>query len=251
VPRPEANLVITDVHVPWQNERLIKRVCQLAMDVQFDGLYIGGDTHDLYTLSRHNQRSLFRLKDITLAWEYERANKFYDDLLSAVGKKCRKRKLVYGNHEDNYTRWMHDEDHAKLGEALLSPIEACRLRERGFEVRTDWKSDSFRIGDSSLELAHGEYCTVHAAKKHLDEYEGSVMFGHTHRFQTFITGQRAGFNIGGLFDKDSIGFKYATASQRRRWCNGFAVVYVHDNGSFNAVPVNCWNGKFVFNGKLY
>jgi hypothetical protein len=248
-PRVQTSIVITDVHAPWHNSPLVKRVCQLAKDIQPDRLVIGGDFADLYSLSRHHKKSLYHLKGLTLTDEYDTCNQVLDDLGDAVGQSCEK-DYLWGNHEDFYTRWLHEEDNAKLGGEVTSPTEGLFLRERGYTVQENWMDDAVTLG-RHLEVRHGIFCAVHAAKAHLDKFESSVMIGHTHRFNTFLTGSRGAFNIGGLFDKASKGFRYASASMKLQWCNGFAVVYVYDDGSFNAHPINCWNGRFVFNGKQY
>jgi predicted phosphodiesterase len=250
VSRPERNLVLTDVHVPWQDKRLCNAVFKLARDFQFDGLYLGGDTLDMYTLSRHHANSLYHLKGLTLTDEYRMGNEFMDDLCSAVGKKCSKRRKIWGNHEAFHTRWLHEQDHDKLGKELGSPTQGLRLRERGFKVKENWQNDSWRIG-SHLELVHGLFTTTHPAYAHMARFGGSVIHGHTHRFNTFITGSAGGFNIGGLFDKKSKGFNYASHVQKLQWCPGFAVAYVFDDGSYNVHPINCWRSRFVFEGKEY
>ncbi len=98
---------------------------------------------------------------------------------------------------------------------------------------------------------HGTKCSEHPAATHLRRAEASVVFGHTHRFNTYITGKHGGYNIGFLGDRDSKGFHYMPREDRSRWCNGFGVTYTLDDGSFRMAPVQCWKNQFVFNGRLY
>lgn len=242
-------LIISDVHVPWHSKPLIRKLCKLAHDVKFDGFIINGDFLDLYTLSRHNAGSLGLLKDLTLTQEYVEGNKVLDDLMSTPLRRADKRYL-FGNHEDNYRRCLLQDDNAKFGESLRGPLEALSLSERGFQVLQNWKDDSVRLG-SHLDVTHGVNCCVHVAAKALSEFEGSVIVGHTHRFNTFVTGRRAAFNVGFLGDRASSGFHYMPAKDRRKWTNSFATVNILDDGDFLANPIQCWNDRFIFNGKLY
>jgi predicted phosphodiesterase len=102
-----------------------------------------------------------------------------------------------------------------------------------------------------LDIVHGVYTSIHAAKAHLDKTQHSVMFGHTHRVQCYHSGNRAAFNIGGLYDIKSKGFSYMPRFQRQLWANGFAIVNITDNGDFYVEQVNVWADKFLANGKMY
>lgn len=247
--RPERHLILPDVHVPFQNDVLISKICQLSKDVSFDSVVLLGDFLDLFTLSKYAEDSLYQLRDVTLSDEYEAGRRVLGNILSAQ-RRGTKKSYLYGNHEDRYFRELQKKDHAKYGTELTSPEEALRLRERGFEVVTDWKSGSVRLG-TCLDLIHGTFFGAHSAKRHLDEFEGSVMMGHSHRFQTYVTGKRGSYNIGFLGDRDSKGFAYCPRAIRQKWVNGFAVVYVLDDGTFRPSPVQCWDNSFFFNGKLY
>lgn len=247
--RPHTTLVLPDVHVPYQNRLLVRKVCQLAIDIKIDHLILSGDFLDLSSLSRHNRDSLKKLRAISLDREYDAGEKLIRELESAVGGRAKK-SFLYGNHEDNFNRFLEAGDNDKLGKALSRPEEAMRLVEHKWEVFTSWKDDSILVGDS-LEIIHGQYTTVHAAKKHMDEFEGSVMFGHTHRWQSYVTSRRGSYNIGFLGDCDSDGFSYMPRPQRMKWVNGFAVVYTLPSGGFIPMPVQCWNNQFTFDGKVY
>lgn len=246
--RLHTTLVLPDVHVPYQNKTLLKKICRLANDIRVDHLILSGDFLDLSSLSRHNRDSLKKLSDITYDQECDSGAALVRDLEEAAGRS--KRSYLYGNHEDSFNRHLEERDNAKTGKGLQRPEELMRLREHKWEVHTNWKDDSIPVGDH-LEIVHGQYCTVHAAKKHFDECEGSVMFGHTHRWQSFVTSKRGSYNIGWLGDPQSPGFSYAPRTQRMKWINGFAVVYTLDDGGFIPVPVQCWENKFTFDGRLY
>lgn len=246
--KPEPFLILPDLHVPFHNAPLIKRVCQLALDIKPSGLILSGDFGDFFSIAGQNSNSLARLRSLTLKDEYDAQNKVLNDIGVAVGRAAKH--FLFGNHEDRFVRWLGDGDNAKMDGAVECPAKALSLERRGYKVYPNWKDDSVPVGPH-LEVIHGEYCVQHSAFKHLQEYEGSVVMGHTHRWNAHVTGRRGAYNIGWLGDKDNPAFSYATKSQRRRWCNGFMVAYLMADGTFIPSPVQVWNSHFVYSGKLY
>jgi predicted phosphodiesterase len=243
-------IVISDVHRPFHNQTLWNKLLQLINDMgsSLYGIVIAGDYLDLYTLGSYNNESLANLSNITLQDEYIDGLQGIDEINSAF--KGAKKLFLFGNHEDRYFRHIKEKDNAKYGGALINPIEALYLHERDWITKTDWQSDYFTLG-KHLDIVHGVYCSIHAAKAHLDKTQHSVMFGHTHRVQCFHQGNRAAFNIGGLYDIKSKGFNYMPRFQRQLWANGFALVNITDNGDFYVEQVNVWADKFLANGKMY
>lgn len=242
-------VILPDLHIPFHNEPVIEKIYRAVVDIRPYGIVLGGDFLDLHTLSKYSEDSLLELRDLTLTDEYRAGVGVLDRLDIALPRGCR-RFYLYGNHEQRYLTVLKTGDHAKYGNELRSPEEALQLRERGYEVFNQWMDDSVRIGEH-LEVIHGLYTPVHAAKKHLDEFQGSVIFGHTHRFGSFVTGKRGSYNIGFLGDIHSAGFKYFPRTKRMGWVNGFAVVHVDDTGDFWVEMVQIWNNRFVVNGRMY
>ena len=244
-------LILPDVHRPFQNKVLEKKVLQLIKDLgsSLYGINISGDYLDLYTLGSYNAESLGLLNGITLEYEYLDGLKGIKDIENAAHKDVKKQ-FLWGNHEDRYFREVNKKDNAKYGSALKHPTEALELDERGWEVKTNWKDDFFTLGNH-LDVMHGMFTNVHAAYNHLLKTNHSCIFGHTHRVQSYHLGNRAAYNIGGLYDKENKAFHYMPRLQREVWANGFAMVYIDDNGHFFVEQINVWNNKFFANGKMY
>jgi predicted phosphodiesterase len=219
------------------------------MGADLYGICLAGDYLDLYTLGSYNSMSLGLLEGIDLGYEYEDGLNGLIELQSALPDGCKKL-FLYGNHEDRYFRTMNSRDHKKFGSALRDPIEALRLQENGWQVKTNWKDDFFTLGEH-LDVCHGTYHNKHVAAKHLDQNGRSVMFGHTHRIQSFHLGNRAAFNIGGLFDIKNKAFGYMPRMTRRNWANGFAIVNIDNKGDFYTNQVTVWNDCFFVEGKKY
>lgn len=244
-------LVLSDIHRPFHNQVLWSKVLQLIKDLgsSLYGVILAGDYLDLYTLGSYNAESLANLSGLTLQDEYIDGLQGIDELNSVLHKDAKKY-FLFGNHEDRYFRHVKEKDNAKYGGALLNPIEALYLHENNWEVKTDWQSDYFTLG-KHLDVIHGVYTSINAAKAHLDKTQHSVMFGHTHRVQCFHTGNKAAYNIGGLYDIKSKGFSYMPRLQRETWANGFAIVNINDDGEFYVEQVNVWKDKFFADSKMY
>ena len=248
-------VVFSCTHGLFRNKRLWNNFCYFIKDYQPDGLVNVGDFIDAYSTSRHNYASLSKLKGITLGEEYTDGIEMLENLQWALPDYAR-RVLIFGNHEDNVIRWFDTDDNSKLGDAMALPRQGLQLDSFGYEVVGDyadgWKQEVFEIIPDRLIAMHGTFCGIHAAKKHLDEFDGySVLMGHTHRMQSYLTGKRGAWNIGGLFDKQNPGFHYVGISTRNKWCNGFATVEVANDESFYVNTIRAENGCFVANGKFY
>jgi hypothetical protein len=100
-------------------------------------------------------------------------------------------------------------------------------------------------------VTHGQYAPANPGPKYIKEYDGSVMFGHTHRVSVFIEGKRGAYNIGGLFDKHAFGMHYAPRHKREKQTNGFAVIDTDDRGRFWVQMVQAWDGYFTCDGVGY
>lgn len=244
-------LILPDVHRPFHNQILEKKVLQLIKDLgtSLYGINLSGDFLDLYTLGSYNAESLGLLTGITLEQEYANGLKGIKDIEKASHKDVKKQ-FLFGNHEDRYFREVNKKDNAKYGNALKNPIEALELDERGWDVKTNWKDDFFTLGEH-LDVMHGMFTSVHAAYNHLLKTNHSCIFGHTHRVQSYNLGNRAAYNIGGLYNKNNKAFHYMPRIQREIWANGFARVYIDDNGCFFVEQINVWNNSFFTNGKMY
>lgn len=248
-PTTEGDLyfILPDAHYPFHNAELMDKVFRCIEDNDTKGVVISGDWLDLYTLGSYNSDSLGKLRDITLSDEYESGLQGIKDLDSVLSTNA-ERYFLWGNHEDRYTKTLNSRDNAKFGSELRNPNDALELEKYGYQVKTNWKDDYFTIGD--IDITHGTYHNIHVAKKHLEMHGRSIIFGHTHRFQTYCTGSEAAFNIGSLCDLSNPAFGYMPRMSRNQWSNGFAVITVID-GKSHVEPIIVRDNKFVFRGKVY
>lgn len=242
-------LILPDVHTPFHDKIILEKIYKMLKVVKVDGLVITGDFLDLYSLGSYNANSLKLLSKWNLSDEYEVGNQVLRDILQAVGRDCKERYFIFGNHEDRYFRELAKGDNAKYGNALQNPTDALNLHAKGFQVVEDWKDGFVKLG--KMVISHGFYTNVHVTKKALDMYQENCIFGHSHRFSSFIDGRIGAWNIGFLGNKDSEGFKYMHRGQRNQWCNGFAFYNVLDNDEFIVEPIQIWNRSFLYGGVKY
>lgn len=244
------HIVLGCVHAPFEHKRLMKGIRNLIKDnsENISGFHLIGDFMDLNSLSSHDKGRFLAIPGINLDSEYESGNELldsFDEVLPGTIWKT----YLYGNHEDRYKRYMKNMDNAKT--PLVSPTEALNLWNRGYQVKENWSADYFTLG-KHLDIFHGIYFNVHSAKKHMDAFRGSCMYAHTHRTQTYIEGNTASFNIGACADFTSPAFGYATRGMKSQWSNGFAIVMIDEDGSFNTTTVHVKpDGTFYFGGKKY
>ena len=241
-------LVIGCLHSPFHNQKIWAGILKLIKDLPIKGISLIGDILDLNSLSRYDKGHFplwINNEPLDLRTEYKATDIF--DELDAVTKGIKKR-FLYGNHEDRYIRTALVPDNFKI--LAEPPEEYFRLRERGYEVKTDWKNDYYKLGDH-LQLFHGELLGVNPAKRQLDKLKKSCMFVHSHRAGTHHDGLMASYNIGCLVDINSPVFNYAGRLTKRNWIMGFGLVTIDDNGDYYANPITCYNNTFYYNGKRY
>lgn len=234
-------------HAPWHNKRMYNAVFKyIQKEVKLRGVILAGDIADINSLSSH-YRGKVPVKGVTLGWEYEQTSLFLDEIDSLGAKTT---DYLYGNHENRYDRATSDVDTAKLGDALVSPIEGLGLIERGYNVMTDWKNDTVKLG-KHLDVCHGEFLNVHSAKKTIDTYRKSTLYFHTHRFQIYMEGLVAGWNMGAGADFKAPIFGYATRAMKNSWVNSSCLVTLDKEGFYHVEPLLFINNKLIVSGKVY
>lgn len=245
-------MVAPDWHSPYENKPLTDRVINLISNMHLDGFVISGDFLDLFALGSYNADSLGLLKGSwDLGEEYELGRNLFDRINQALPDSCTEKIWIFGNHEDRYFREKNKGDRAKYGSALMHPAEALQAYQKGWKVLENWMHDSYSLGD--IDVVHGLSTCVNVAKKMLEDYGSSVIFGHTHRFQVYGAGKHIAYNIGWLGDGDNKAFGYMYKKHRvNKWMNGFAFVNVHPlTGEFWVEPIQCHNNQFFYGNTLY
>jgi len=235
------HVVLGCVHVPFENKVLMKKLLQLIEDNKdrIVGFHLLGDFLDLKSLSSHDDKTI-DFEQLTLGQEYQAGNRVLD-LIDQVLPYNISRTFIYGNHEDRFFRYTSNVKNYKTADAMQSPTEALKLKERGYKVFENWKEDYTIVG--KYQLFHGIACTTNSAKTHVDKLRHSCIFAHTHRIGQHYEGWLHGVNIGMLGDMGSKGFSYLSRVERSTWKNGFGIINVQD-GISQAEVIVCENEGF-------
>lgn len=243
------HIVLSCLHVPFENKQLVKSLAEFIDDYKdrIAGFHLIGDFLDMRSLSMHDRGNV-PLQGVTLGYEYKKGNAILDYFDSVLPVECQKT-FLYGNHEDRFKRLGSMNEVNQYIDALPSPEAALHLKDRGYLVKTNWREDYFKLG--KLQLIHGIFCTTTAAKTHLNRMKTSVMFGHTHRVDSYYETNHGAFNIGCFADIDSEGFSYLSRIERLNWRNAFGLVHIGDEGHFQADIISCHESSFYYGGKQY
>ena len=238
-------LAIGCIHIPFHNTFVLNGIIEMMKIEKFDGIIWGGDFLDMGALSSYEKGKINK-SNVSLSDEYFAGNGVLDIFDSLLSKDAEKY-FLFGNHESRYHKWLSDVNNNKYGD-LINPIDALRLKDRGYEVYSDYMNDVLELG--SLHIMHGFYYNIHCAKKHMDVFRRNVLFFHTHRVQMFREGDFCGYNAGCLANISSPAFNYATKGMKSAWANAFAVVTIDGDRHF-VNTVNCVDNKFEFGGRIY
>ena len=247
VDNTKIHITLGCVHVPFHNEKLINSLLAFISEYKdkIGGFHLIGDFLDLKSLSSHDDGVVDK-SGLTLGKEYSEGNRvldMFDAILPNVPKT-----FIFGNHEDRYFRTISSPKANKFADALISPLDALKLKERGYKVLDNWKEDYISIG--KYQAFHGIYCTQTPAKTHVSKLKHSCIFAHTHRIDQYFEGELHGVNIGCFADIESSGFKYLSRIERKFWKNGFGITHVNGKQSHTEVIV-CENSRFFYAGKQY
>lgn len=249
------HVLLFDIHYPRHNKRAWAAVLSYlrANKRNIASLVLGGDQLDNAEISHHNQG-----KPLYKPVGSYRANTegFERDILNPLEALGIPSKVwIIGNH-DQWEQDM-DETHPELRGCLDRP-STYRLADRGWNVIENGKAH--RIG-KHLTVIHGDqlkgqmgYVALTVARRAVEIYGTSVAFGHTHTMQTMsqvnpieVKKKRAGWNVPALCDLNPDYMRNRPSA----WVNGFAVVEMRPDDSFNLYPIVITKGVFSYGGKIY
>lgn len=245
-------VVVSDVHVPYYDHNCAQAIAAFMREIGPDGFIVNGDYLDLFEVSSHNASSLRKLEGTRISEAFREGNKLLDLWCKAAGPKCKEKYFIDGNHEDRLDRWLNQGDNGVwAGDEAVDIGLRLKFKERGIVYKQGYPNAHVQLG--KLLVTHGKYAGGMHAKKHLDNYRHSVMYGHTHSPQmlhvpTFLEKQGA-YGTGHLAAPNSKAVEYA--SKPSAWVQGFSIVYVRKNGDFNVQLINFWNGTFFYGGRQY
>lgn len=232
---------ISDLHIPYQNQKMVDAFIKLCGDEQPDKIILNGDIVDFYELSSFdkNPQRIFDLQD-----ELDTCKDFLFNLRHA----CPDSEIIYiiGNHEDRLRRYLWKNATAlsslkalKFEELLGLSLLNVKLEEVSHTV------NGFKYKHGDVVRSHGSY----SAKAEFERELASGESGHTHRVGSYCKTTEAGAY--GWFESGcACGLNPEYINGTPNWQNSFTVRYFDDN-AYDTHQVFVNKGKFRFNGKVY
>lgn len=165
---------ISDVHVPFQDDRALNIVWQILADFEPQLVYLGGDVHDNYALSNHDKDPD---RSVTLQDELDFMRKVVVEPLNEITPR-----VIYqlGNHEERTYRLIRRE-------RALAKLRSLSFK-RAAELPASWTvlQDQTHLRIGKLLYHHGDVRPKaggkHLASGMMDKLRTSNIHGHAHRF---------------------------------------------------------------------
>lgn len=245
-------VVISDLQIPYQDERSLRAVEKYIADNRWDELIWIGDFMDFDYLSSFNADSPRKLEGKRMKQDYAYAGLIMDRQIEAAREQNKNVKLILleGNHEFRVERAI---DKAPMMEGWVEVPTGLRLGERGVRWVKSWSEGKiYRVGKANF--VHGQYTNKYHASKMVDNYGDNIFYGHTHDVMSHSKVLRGkdktvvGQSLGCLCEYDQSYMK----GKPSNWQQSFGIFYFQPNGYFTYYVPRIFQGRFISpDGKLY
>lgn len=243
--RLERSLWVPDTHRPYHDKRAWALMLNVAKSFKPDAVLVCGDFGDFYGVSSHS-------KDPTrvnqLEYEVSDINDGLDDLLG-LGAKLNV--FIAGNHEDRLERYIKDKAPALFDTVSIEGL--FDLKAKGWKY-VPYK-DYYKYHRVNVTHDTGT-AGQDAHLKALNDFQGNVVIGHTHRLAYAVRGNAQGkphvaAMFGWLGDVSRVDYMHKVKANRD-WALGFGIGYTNTaTGAVYLQPVPIVNYTCVVGGKLY
>lgn len=236
---------------------------QSALSVFLGDLeYLGDQVREIVMLGDHLDCGGFLAQHHTLGYVASTTYTFEDDvdacnkLLDSIQSFCPKAQIHYleGNHENRIERWCVTQALGQGQDAsyllrLFGVESVLNLEKRGIKhYRQGERYDGVPI-PATIQLGkcyftHGSRTGKHAAASMLQDFGGNVVFGHTHRMDSYTMrtvneGVIGAWCPGCLCDMQP----RWRHTQITGWSHGYGVQFVQPDGTFLHINVPIIDGK--------
>ena len=254
MPKTETFFCIYDIHYPVYHKPTLEAAFDFLSRNKVAGLLLGGDQLDCQEISPHNKgKGKYKLPG-----SYKRNMEGFDrDVLRKLESllpKGAEKIYIEGNHDDWQNQFI--EHNPELEGSIESPI-LLRLEERGWNFVPCGKS--YKHG--KLTFIHGETLTgignqasQYHAKKAVESYCSSVLYGHLHSPQSYTKVLPHDDTEKWMAYCAPCACEVNPEYLRNRptsFLNGTVAVEFHPNGNFNVHTCVVSNGQFAYGGELY
>lgn len=248
-----------DLHSPLIHKPTLNAVMDFVKrnPKKIAGFLFGGDQVDNAEISHHNSNKPFYKP----TGSYKKNTDSLDRTITEIEKILpaeTERVYVLGNHDD-WERQLVERQPELQG--TVERQHLLKLADRGWEV--------IQLGHGKelgkLLVVHGEALTgignqasVYHAKRAVESYCTSVLYGHLHTAQSYtkVLPQNAKDKWAAYSSPAACETNPTYLMNRpTAWVNGFTLVELHDpekaKSNFNVYPVIVSDGKFSFAGEIY
>lgn len=257
----EISLHWSDTHFPFHDPSAVSCLYAIANDIWPSQLVMQGDLIDLWQISNHRPPLETKLKadQIDIQNGLNQSMEHLATMRTLAQADC-KRTILFGNHEDRFDRLLAD---MQLNPKMMALMRIPKIQEilnldyilglsdEGWSVHSYLEGDRYLLHDRLL-CIHGYRSNVYSSKSHLQDYGKSVIFGHSHRIQSWtsrdLRGTDAAWNMGCLCDLNP------HWRSRPNWHQGFAVVVwkeIDGRWYFSVEQVRIHEGVAIFRDKTY
>jgi predicted phosphodiesterase len=243
----EKAIVLSDLHIPFQDEKAVELVFRFIRDFNPEYVFLDGDVLDCFEISRFNQPIDLgkHLKD-----ELAETRLFFTRLRGILPDA----KIIYieGNHEKRFNKYIWEQAEELWGLDGLSIQEQLRLKDFKIDYIDSVSNEAwYKYGH--LYIGHFGKCNKHGgytAKSLLDDKGVSLIQGHTHRLAEIHRR---------LLDKEIVGIENGCLCNltpfyinNPNWQLGFTVLYKKiGKNRVHAYPIVIWDYRFYFGNKEY
>jgi predicted phosphodiesterase len=246
-------VVVPDMHFPFQDQAAVDVVIKTVELLKPARVVQLGDIVDCAVFSVHGPNDIRDVRaDSFLTQEIAPARKFIDQML----KHCKLYVQMAGNHEYRVDRWALRQGPVGLAvHDLVSPeylLGAGRTKaEFQWVPYTNTASPtSYYSITEHLIAVHGWSFAKNAAQVHLDKARTrSIIYGHTHRYQTASTRDPFSHEVLKAFSPGTLSVLqplYFTGGSPTDWVHGFSLIYTSRNKQkFSEYCVTIDNGSCV------
>jgi predicted MPP superfamily phosphohydrolase len=232
--------IISDIHIPYQDDRAVGLMLGLQKKLKPDVVVIDGDLLDFSGLSKFSGKPL-------------PIDETRNSILSSI-KLIKKMQnvseviFIFGNHEYRFQRAIWD----KLPEFdSLIDLKTVINKELTTEIKIieSITPESMYMFDDKILIGHFRLLSMHSAftaKRCVDRYNTSIVQAHTHRLGAFY--KRAmdttikGYECGCLCDPNPSYMNYPN------WQQGF-LVYTSTGAHWGMEVAEITDGAMMFRGE--
>jgi len=250
-----------DTHFPFQDQASINVLYEITSRLEPDTIVCHGDVADMWQISDHRPPVETSLKphQISLQDTLQQSAEHLAQMAS-LAKNGAEKYFLEGNHEERWTRLLADiQRNPKLRHLLFIPAISEVLTmpyligtdKMGYSYAPYYSGGDKIVLKDRLLIMHGYKATMWASRATLSDYGKSVIFGHTHRIQSFtkrdLVGTIAAWNMGCLCDLDP------SWRQHTNWAHGFTVVTwkkIDGEWFFNTEQIRIHDGKALWRDNL-